>query len=99
MRANLFSKKSTDEETMTNFTIDVDHITPLMQKQQLKNYIYADKRLLELTTLSVSLSRCSVVMTLAMIALFVIITPLGSPVVPLVYMIVQISSFCFLGCS
>jgi hypothetical protein len=36
-----FLKKSTDEETMTNFTIDVDHITPFMQKQQLKNYIYA----------------------------------------------------------
>uniref|UniRef100_A0A0A9EWH6 Uncharacterized protein n=1 Tax=Arundo donax TaxID=35708 RepID=A0A0A9EWH6_ARUDO len=34
-----------------------------------------------------------------MIALFVIITPFGSPVVPLVYMIVQISSFCFLGSS
>jgi hypothetical protein len=39
-----------------------------------------------------------VVVTPATIALFVIITPFGSPVVPLVYMIVQMSS-CFLGSS
>jgi hypothetical protein len=38
-----------------------------------------------------------VVIIPAMIALFVIITPLGSPVVPLVYMIVQISSLHLLG--
>lgn len=50
-----------------------------------------------ITTLSVSRRRCSVFMTWATTALFVIRTPFGSPVVPLVYIIVQMSSLFFAG--
>ena len=51
------------------------------------------------TTLSVSKSRWSVDNTSAIIAAFVRMTPFGSPVVPLVYIIVQMSVFCFGGSS
>ena len=52
-----------------------------------------------LTALSVMSINWSMDNTSVMIALFVRMTPFGSPVVPLVYIIVHISVFCFGGSS
>ena len=52
-----------------------------------------------LTTLSVNKSIWSTDNTSHMKASFLMMTPLGSPVVPLVYIIVQISVFFFCGRS